>query len=240
MSSRKSEKAQARAARLAREAQPKPQARRRRVPARTSILVAFALILVAGIAVAGSHGQQDQRFASAPRIKLASLASLGPLKSPPAAGALGPEGVPLPDAPALAPAGPASRSVDGVQCLGNEQLAFHIHAHLTLFLHGVASSVPYAVGIKGPQTINTPQGIFVGAGRCFFWLHTHAADGIIHIESPIVRIFTLGDFFDIWGQKLAPDRVGPAVGPVTAIYNGRRIDAGRTHPTLGVGRWHRL
>jgi hypothetical protein len=35
------------------------------------------------------------------------------------------------------------------------------------------------------------------------------------------RTYTLGDFFDIWGQPLGPDQVGPAHGPVTAIYNGQ-------------------
>jgi hypothetical protein len=69
--------------------------------------------------------------------------------------------------------------------------------------------------------MSTPEGIFVGGGSCFYWLHTHAADGIVHIESPVVRTFTLGNFFDVWGQELGPDRVGPASGRVTAIYNGR-------------------
>ena len=29
------------------------------------------------------------------------------------------------------------------------------------------------------------------------WLHTHAADGIVHIESPVDRTYTLGNFFDV-------------------------------------------
>jgi hypothetical protein len=53
------------------------------------------------------------------------------------------------------------------------------------------------------------------------WLHTHSADGIIHTESPVRRTYTLGDFFDIWGQQLARNQVGPAHGPVTALFNGR-------------------
>jgi hypothetical protein len=114
--------------------------------------------------------------------------------------------------------------VDGIQCLGNEQLAFHIHAHLTVFDHGVARSIPYGVGIEDPQTTSTPEGTFVGGGSCFYWLHTHAADGIVHIESPVVRTFTLGNFFDVWGQEVGPDRVGPASGGVTAIYNGRLFE----------------
>jgi hypothetical protein len=30
----------------------------------------------------------------------------------------------------------------------------------------------------------------------FTWLHTHAADDIIHTESPVNRTYTLGEFFD--------------------------------------------
>jgi hypothetical protein len=50
-----------------------------------------------------------------------------------------------------------------------------------------------------------------------YWLHTHAADGIIHIESPIRRIYTLGDFFDVWGEQLGPNQVGTLRGPVVAF-----------------------
>jgi hypothetical protein len=53
------------------------------------------------------------------------------------------------------------------------------------------------------------------------WLHTHSADGIIHTESPIQRTYTLGDFFDIWGQPLGRAQVGPAHGAVAALFNGR-------------------
>jgi len=38
--------------------------------------------------------------------------------------------------------------------------------------------------------------------RCLYWIHTHTPDGIIHIEAPQDRSFTLGDFFNIWGQPL--------------------------------------
>jgi hypothetical protein len=221
MSSRKSAKARARAARLAREAELKAQRERRRWLVRSGTLAAFVVAIAAGVLLANHDGPPEQGDAPAPRLRPASLSSLGPLGSPPPAGALGPEGVPLPDARVLAVAGAGRGPVDGIQCLGNEQLAFHIHAHLTVFDHGIARSIPYGVGIEGPQTMSTPQGIFVNRGTCFYWLHTHAADGIIHIESPVVRSFTLGNFFDVWGQKLGPERVGPASGVVTAIYNGR-------------------
>jgi hypothetical protein len=59
------------------------------------------------------------------------------------------------------------------------------------------------------------------SGDCFSWLHTHATDGIVHIESPIQRTFTLGNFFDVWAQPLSKTQVGPAKGHVTAFLNGR-------------------
>src|SRR6266566_3501100 len=40
-------------------------------------------------------------------------------------------------------------------------------------------------------------------GSCFYWLHTHSNDGVIHIEAPSGRSFTLGNFLDIWGKRFA-------------------------------------
>jgi hypothetical protein len=48
----------------------------------------------------------------------------------------------------------------------------------------------------------------------------HAADGIVHIESPVNRTFTLSEFFDIWGQPLGRRRLGHTHGAVTAHDNG--------------------
>jgi hypothetical protein len=161
------------------------------------------------------------RASSEPR--LAPLATLGPLRAPGPPGPIGPEGIPIPDAANLAApgAGAGAGPVDGIQCLGSEQLVFHIHAHLTVYVDGQARRIPYGIGIRGAQTMQTPAGPFVANGSCFYWLHTHAADGIIHIESPVERTFTLGDFFDVWGQNLTPHRLGPIAGRVIAIYNGR-------------------
>ena len=126
---------------------------------------------------------------------------------------------PLLAAPSAATAGQA---IDGIGCSTSEQTLFHIHTHLTIFVDGkTAGQVPAGIGIPGAVAAPTPPGPFAGSGRCFYWLHTHAADGIIHIESPVKRAYTLGDFFDEWRQPLGPDRAGPARGKVTVIVNGR-------------------
>ncbi|HKT43399.1 MAG TPA: hypothetical protein VJQ85_01260 [Gaiellaceae bacterium] len=140
-----------------------------------------------------------------------------------AGAAPGPEGPPLERGPDLAPpAAPApGTSVDGIECGRTEQLVFHIHARLTIFVRGRSVRVPAGIGIAGPQAQDSPAGAFVVAGACFAWLHTHAADGVIHMESPVKRTFTLGNFFDVWKQPLTASRVGPATGTVTAFVNGK-------------------
>lgn len=159
-----------------------------------------------------------------PPVKTASLATLGHLTPPPSPGATGPEGAPIPNAPALASTAHAASgaTVDQISCSTSEQLAFHVHSHLTIFVNGQVRQVPDGIGIAPPrQSQQTPQGPFVTGGTCLYWLHTHAADGIIHIESPTHRTFTLGEFFDVWGQPLGPDQLGPVQGKVTAFYNGK-------------------
>jgi hypothetical protein len=140
------------------------------------------------------------------------------------AGSLGPEGIPLEQGPQLAPASTTStsRSVDGSKCAPIEQLAYHIHAHFQVYVDGQPRSLPAAIGMLGPVFEATPYGRFYGATVCYYYLHTHASDGVIHIESPTVRIYTLGDFFDEWSQQLTPNQVGPAKGKITAFLNGKR------------------
>ena len=153
----------------------------------------------------------------------AALSTLGPLKAAPAAGAMGPEKVPIPAAQALAgtSAATSGQAIDGISCQTAEQTVFHIHTHLTIFVHGQQRQVPAGIGIPHAVAQQTSAGPFVDSGRCFYWLHTHAADGIIHIESPEQRTFTLGDFFDEWNQPLSAGQVGPAKGAVTVIVNGK-------------------
>jgi hypothetical protein len=115
-----------------------------------------------------------------------------------------------------------SGNVDGIQCAPLEQLAYHVHAHLQVYVGGQPRVLPEGIGIPGGVAQQTPQGSFVGNGRCFYWMHTHTTDGVIHIESPTARIYSLGTFFDIWGQPLSSHDVAGATGPVTAYLNGKR------------------
>ena len=118
-------------------------------------------------------------------------------------------------------------AVDGIEASPNEQVLFHIHAHLGIYVDGAPKLVPYGVGIVAPFQLDgssaDPAHAFVGGGRAFYWLHTHDESGVLHIESPVRRTFSLGNFFDMWGQPLSDHEVGPAAGPVTAFVNGHRF-----------------
>jgi hypothetical protein len=228
MASRKAEKERLRQERLARERERAAAARRRRMLQFYGVggaAVAVAAIVVVLVVLNGSgSGASGKGSPSSPKVATVPIKTLGDVHPAPAPGPLGPEGIPIPQGvPMLAPgAGSATgATIDGVQCNSGEKLVYHVHTHLTIFVNGSPRQVPYGIGIVSPQVQQTSRGPFVASGSCFYWLHTHAADGIIHVESPIHRTYTLGNFFNIWHQPLGPNQVGPVKGKVTAFYNGQ-------------------
>ena len=188
-----------------------------------AVVAAGAAAGITLAATSGSPGGGVPGTGGPARSELTALSSLGRLQPAPAAGARGPEGVPVPAAGPLTGTATIAtgQNVDGISCQTSEQTLFHIHAHLTVFVNGTPRQVPAGIGVPDSVAQTTAQGPFVTSGKCFYWLHTHARDGIIHIESPVHRGYTLGEFFDEWGQPLSPAQAGPARGHVTAIYNGK-------------------
>lgn len=178
------------------------QARRRRLSWLAGAL--FLVVLASAVTVAVLH-RPEHAVASA-------------------TGQLGPEGIPLQTGAPLASLADAASGapVDNIRCEASEQVAYHIHAHLAVLVNGAPRSIPYGIGVVTPEVTQTAQGPFAEATHCYYWLHTHAGDGIIHVESPTSRQYTLGDFFAIWGQPLSGQRVGPATGTVTAYVSGTR------------------
>jgi hypothetical protein len=113
--------------------------------------------------------------------------------------------------------------VNGISCDALESTLLHIHVHLAVFFDGAEQQIPLGIGIGQPwQVSDSAAGPFVVDGSCFYWLHTHTETGVVHIESPVRRTFTLGDFFAIWQEPLSAMQVGPAQGPVIAYVNGTR------------------
>ena len=85
---------------------------------------------------------------------------------------------------------PSGETVGGISCDAQEGQRIHIHQHLVIVDHGKPVDIPARIGIPAGK-------------RCLYWLHTHTPDGMLHIEAPLDRTFTLGDFFTVWGQPLS-------------------------------------
>lgn len=156
--------------------------------------------------------------------------------------AVGPEGVPIQNVPDLASPDSTVEGtpVNGITCRSSmgQNVEYHTHQHIRIFVDGEQKRIPAGVGIHGtPWTQDIDGGRFLNnsAKGCVYWLHSHADDGIIHVESPSKRTFTLGDFFDVWGQPLSKTRVGPAKGPVVAFLDGERIEDPRDVPLTDGG-----
>jgi hypothetical protein len=114
----------------------------------------------------------------------------------------------------------AGQEVDGIKCESRETSS-RIYARVTIFVDGVARQIPAGIGILDARGVNNGSGILVTNGKCFYWLNTHAADGVIGTESSVNKVYDLGNFFDLWGQPLGTDRVGPAFGNVTSYVDGQ-------------------
>jgi hypothetical protein len=178
-------------------------------------------LLAAGVlAGCGSSKTSTTTSTSAPATTSATTAATSTAA---ASQQPGPEGIALETGPELAPASSTNpgATVDGIQCAPLEQLAYHIHSHLQVYVDGQSRALPGAIGINGPVAQQTPEGPFYGASQCIYWLHTHTNDGVIHVESPTKRVYTLGDFFDEWRQPLSQTQVAGAQGKVTAFVDGK-------------------
>lgn len=89
---------------------------------------------------------------------------------------------------------PSGQTIDGIRCDRAEGAVFHIHQHVAISVHGKSLEIPSDIG----RPIVTP---------CLYWIHTHGPGGLVHVEAPKFRTFTLGNFFDIWGEPLGATSV---------------------------------
>jgi hypothetical protein len=187
---------------------------------RTVVLsMLIGALLLAGCGSSNSSSSTTQSSSASGSSNTTSSSSSGSSNTQ---AQLGFEGIPIQTGAAVAPASTTQTgTVNGIQCGSKEQLAYHIHAHLAVFDNGQARSIPGGIGIPGSQVVQTTEGPVASGGQCIYWLHTHAPDGVIHVESPTQRIYTLGDFFDEWHQPLSANQVGDVKGKVSAIVDGK-------------------
>ncbi len=96
---------------------------------------------------------------------------------------------------------------DVPQLTSEQTLALHIHLHLDIYINGTHVLIPNNLG-------HLSSGIL-------YAIHTHDFDpaGIIHVESPTVRDYTLAEIFEVWGWPLDGNHVFDKTGPVTLYVN---------------------
>jgi hypothetical protein len=112
--------------------------------------------------------------------------------------------------------------INGISCDAGQN-AYHIHAHLTIYINGKRVTIPQNIGIASD-------------GSCFYWMHTHTDDGIIHIEAPQkLSNLALDDFLTIWHDGFANLNFPPELTQSTGwkIYvNGQPFAGIVTSPLL--------
>jgi hypothetical protein len=111
----------------------------------------------------------------------------------------------------------------GLDALTAEGQALHIHQHLDIYVAGKQVTVPAQIGIAS-------SGGFISD------LHTHDATGIMHVESPAVTSFTLGQFFAVWGVRLDARCIGSLCASgdkrLAAWVDGKPVPADPTRIVL--------
>lgn len=95
--------------------------------------------------------------------------------------------------------------------LSAEGTVLHIHMLLVVYVDGTRQVLPAGIGIDEQAERISP-------------IHTHDTSGIIHVESPKKRSFTLGQLFVEWNVKLAGRALGGTSARSTLRWwvNGRQ------------------
>jgi hypothetical protein len=119
----------------------------------------------------------------------------------------------------------------------HEFFAYHVHAHLDVFVNGQPVRVPAGIGINihdpGVRHGRLPDGTEAYGGiklcdqPCISPLHTHDDSGILHTESARSSPNRLGQFFTEWNVKLDRSCVGGYCKPAASVLvyiNGDRYE----------------
>lgn len=120
---------------------------------------------------------------------------------------------------------------DGMPCYGlsggsEPPVTAHYHTYLEMYVNGQAYDVPANTGI--PASLN--------GTACIYPLHVHPGENdIIHIETQTANTqYTLGAFFDIWGQPLSATQMGSYKADASHKLVFEYFDAnGKLHPWTG-------
>jgi hypothetical protein len=114
----------------------------------------------------------------------------------------------------------------------HEFFAYHVHAHLDVFVTGRKVRVPPGIGIDiadpAVHRFSEPDGTTGYGGisppckrPCISPLHTHDPDGILHTESARAHPNRLGQFFTEWAVRLTRRCVGGYCRGVRFYVDGK-------------------
>ena len=105
-----------------------------------------------------------------------------------------------------------SREV-ALTCTTDMATQFHIHPHLSIVINGVDQKIPANIGITSV---------------CMNSIHTHDDSGTLHIEAPVKKDFTIGDFFAVWDKQFNKNQVldykADSTHIVTISVNDKLVD----------------
>jgi len=85
-------------------------------------------------------------------------------------------------------------------CVPGTAYVYHWHTQLNVFSGSAPYPIPANVGISG---------------SCLEPVHTHDTSGLIHIETTVNRLYSVGDFYLVWGKSFG--------SPSQMIVNGTAL-----------------
>ena len=111
----------------------------------------------------------------------------------------------------------------GLPRLAQEGQVLDLHVQLSVEVESAAVEISSSIGLNGEEVAGGRMATgFVSA------IHTHDDSGLVHVHSPDVRSYTLGQLFDVWGVSLTKERIGGyCVGggrTLTVEANGERVE----------------
>jgi MFS family permease len=97
--------------------------------------------------------------------------------------------------------------VDGMPCLATPGSAELANVRLTIYINGQEVGIPTGVGSVAPPQPGVAALASRGHTTCLYPLNVLESDNIIQVNSATERTYTLGEFFDLWGQPLSSTQV---------------------------------
>jgi hypothetical protein len=114
------------------------------------------------------------------------------------------------------------KTTDNIPCAASmTENQYHVHPYLGLYVDGTQIAIPAQIGMYKP---GAPSNGYTNTASCYYYIHTHDASGMIHIEAPGTQsmassVYTLGDVLKIWGITATTSNFGPFKGQVRVFID---------------------